>query len=168
MKYYIKDKEVNDFTFTLEPVEIDNTKYKIVQLSNGKIQIIANPVVKKIKSVKDFDDYYFTNSVIKKIIFDNEEVEFKDYHLFLTHIYNYINDGIKIIDGRNKNITNIIIGRHRDNTNFTFIEKLGISFQNLNKEEILAEIYHQCKNNDLNLEMEIEIPDDNFIVKIEI
>ena len=71
MKYYIKDKEVNDFTFTLEPVEIDNTKYKIVQLSNGKIQIIANPVVKKIKSVKDFDDYYFTNSVIKKIIFDN-------------------------------------------------------------------------------------------------
>ena len=82
---------------------------------------------------------------------NGRRVDVKSYRGLLKHIYNFINDGVRIIKHTTENIK---IGEHTDK-GFVYLGNLGISFHNNNSKYTLKEIYHQCEMNNIKIECKI-------------
>ena len=148
METYILFKETND-EIILKPFNC-SFKYNVEKLDDGTI------IYKRIKEVtiknkEDLVSRDFTFSKLIECMINGRRVDVKSYRGLLKHIYNFINDGVRIIKHTTENIK---IGEHTDK-GFVYLENLGISFHNNNSKYTLKEIFHQCEMNNIKIECKI-------------
>lgn len=103
-----------------------------------------------------------TNSKIEKCDIDDIKIEKLKYHYIIRYIYKQIGDGVHVIKN---NSINIKIGEKKDK-GFHYIRELGISFQSIESNKAIKEIFNQCKENNIKLYMKIKTLNEIVIMDI--
>jgi len=81
------------------------------------------------------------------------------YKSILEQIYEYIDDGTKIIKNTKLNIKTI----KKEDDGFYYLDNIGISVQGVDSNKCLFEIINQCKEYKINLSMKIKLFDETTI-----
>jgi hypothetical protein len=145
--------------------ETDNLKNEInvsLKLLQQQIKLSNDKLVEdndNIFPIKDLINYEFGKSIILECLVNDKQITKFKYKSTLCHIYNLINDKIKII--KNTKL-NIIMFTKVDN-GFYYLDNLGISVQRADSNKSLLEIITQCIENKIKLYMEIQLIDNNII-----
>jgi hypothetical protein len=101
----------------------------------------------------------FKDSKIINTKFNFSDISFLSHRNLLEFIYNKINDGVKII----KNSVIPIKTVKTNDSEFVYIDTLGIGYA-ANFESIqLREIFNQCKHNFFTLNITMELKDGSLI-----
>lgn len=142
----------------LQKVIIDNKKYTIINKENGDILLKKNIYI-NITDINDIKNYDFKKSIIYECIIDKKQFNNLKYNSILKHVYNKINDGIKIIKNTLINIKTI----KKNDEGFYYLNNLGISFQGIDSNRCLLEIINHCIENKIKLSMKIKLIDEIII-----
>ena len=126
-----------------------------IKLSNNKPVEDNNNIF----PIKDLINYDFGKSIILECLVNDKQITKFKYKSTLVHIYNLINDKMKII----KNTKLNIIALKKIDNGFYYSDNLGISVQGAESNKCLLEIITQCIENKIKLYMEIKLIDNNII-----
>jgi hypothetical protein len=133
--------------------KLDNSilsNFNLKSLENGNI-LCEKKIRKKIENISEIIKYDFSKSNITYcLINNNDECKLK-YRNILTHIYNIIGNGTKIIRNTVLNIQTT----KRTSKGYYYINKLGISIQGVDSNKSILEIITQCSHNNIKLNMNI-------------
>jgi hypothetical protein len=157
-KYELQDNG----DIVLKKLHIDETLYTVIK-QNDTILLKKKKEI-KIKNIDQISNYDFESSYIQKCIINDEEIPKLKYRPILTHVYEIINNPIKIIDNRKLNIK---VGDYNNKNGFYYLEKLHISIQGVDSNKALLEILNQCSKNNINIKLTIKLKSSD-IVYIEI
>ena len=137
----------------LTPIDIDLTKYDKQLLNNGKIIFkYRAPIEVKIS---ELNNYNIKGSCIYKCIINNRIMNYNKYRSILYKIYSIIGDGSDIIKNTTLNIKTL----NRNDSGFVYKPELGISIQGADSSKTLNEILIQCKENNIQLQLQIKLVD---------
>ena len=126
-----------------------------IKLSNDKPVEDNNNIF----PIKDLINYDFGKSIILECLVNDKQITKFKYKSTLVHIYNLINDKMKII----KNTKLNIIALKKVDNGFYYSDNLGISVQGADSNKCLLEIITQCIENKIKLYMKIKLIDNNII-----
>ena len=151
--------ELENGDILLKESLIDYENYTKILKENGDILLIKKNVVKDLESLKK---YNYKNSKIESLNIDNEEYT-KDlsYSKIINRIYKLIDNGKKIMEHTTININP---GKKTDK-GFCYIEdeNIQISFQRVDSNKSIIEIFTQCFKNKIPLEINIKLENDKTI-----
>jgi hypothetical protein len=142
----------------LKKQNIDQNLYNIIK--QGDNILLKKKRNIKINDIDDLCNYNFGSSEITKCIINDDEVNKLAYKAILEHVYNIINDPIKIIDNRKLNIK---IGDQSGKKGFYYLDNLGISIQGADSNRCLLEILNQCTNNGIDIKLTIKLENGNNV-----
>ena len=129
----------------------DNFTIEILENNTFKIK---NKVI-TINNKEKIKDYDFTFSEIFNCKINNQIIDIRKYKKLITHIYNLINDGSKIIKNSILNTST----KYIQDKGFTYIKNIGISYQNVDAGKAIKEICNQCIINKIKLDLNIKLQD---------
>ena len=150
MEFYMVDTKDN--YILLKKSVIDLTDYNVEKLDNGDIKLTDKYEYNKI-DIEDVSSHKFGFSKINKVFINNKKYNYNKYKLILLEIYNYINDGAKII----KNTTINIKTKKIQDKGFHYYENLGISIQGVDADKCIQEIITQAKINNIKVELYVTL-----------
>lgn len=136
----------------MKTITIDDIEYKICPQPDGKLLLKPTEIFNIIR-LEDINKFDFSNSTILFCEVEKRCLIKNRYKSVLNYIYELIDDGVKII--RNS-ILNIKTTKRND-SGFTYNEKLGISVQGVDSNKCIYEIMKQCICNDIKLDIKIEL-----------
>ena len=153
--------------------KLENTEKEVLLLKNKidnnesllqqQIKLFNNKPLEdnnNIFPIKDLINYDFGKSIILECLVNDKQITKFKYKSTLVHIYNLINDKMKII----KNTKLNIIALKKVDNGFYYLDNLGISIQGAESNKCLLEIITQCIENKIKLYMKIKLIDNNIIV----
>ena len=163
----LKNKIDNNESLLQQQIkETDNLKNEInvsLNLLQQQIKLFNNKPLEdnnNIFPIKDLINYDFGKSIILECLVNDKQITKFKYKSTLVHIYNLINDKMKII----KNTKLNIIALKKVDNGFYYLDNLGISIQGAESNKCLLEIITQCIENKIKLYMKIKLIDNNIIV----
>lgn len=157
MEYY----KLNKYGGILQTTKIGNKDYTRINQENGNILFKKNIVI---TDIDEAENYNFKNSTINGCCVNNEELNKLKYAPILRHIYEQINDGAIIIKKSKIHIFTV----NKKKAGYTYLDKIGIGYNNIDINKCLREIINQCIENELKLEMEIILKENNEIINVRI
>ena len=152
---YVKKEIKEDETIIFDKITFNQNDFEIIEKDN---QIIVKPKTKiiKIVSLNDFDvKTNFKHSEITSCFINDKRPSNNKYMGILKDVYKIINSG-KIITKKTK--LNYEIGEKNDK-GFEYFKDLSISIQHKEAKGTLEEIFNQCIENNIKLEMDIKFDD---------
>ena len=152
--YKIIEKDNGDLI--LKKIIIDVNMYNI-EKNNDEI-ILKKKKNIKINDIEELSEYDFKKSIILKCVINGEEVNKNKYKSILENIYNFIDNGTKIIKNTKLNIKTI----EKQDEGFYYLKNLGISIQGVDSNKCILEIVNQCILNEIDINIEIKLQNNSF------
>lgn len=147
-----------------------NSKKYIVKVKNGRPSFEEKPKITiTITKESGLEKHSFLKSTIIECKINNTVFSKLKYASIIDHIYKIIDDGARIIKCSNletktrKNFKTI----ETTENGWRWLDDIGISVRNMEANLTLSEIFHQCIENNIKLQLTILLEDGVF-VKIEI
>lgn len=153
--YKILNLDNNDIL--LEKITINTNEYEIINKANGDILLKNKGII--INDIKEIKKYEFKKSAIIECKINNIIIDTLKYKPIIEYIYYLINDGVKIIINTKLNIKTI----KKLDEGYSYLEQLGISFQNVDANKSILEILNQCLKNNISINIKIKLIDNNLI-----
>ena len=149
---YVKKEIKENEKIIFDKITFNQNDFEIVEKDN---QIIVKPKSKiiKITSLDDFDvkKTNFRHSKIISCFINDKRPSNNKYFSVLKDIYKIIGDGF-IITKKTKLKCSTLM---KNDKGFEYFEELGISVQHKEASCILEEIFNQCIENNIKLEMDV-------------
>jgi hypothetical protein len=138
-------------------VILDNIEYIIYPQNNG--ELLLKPKTITLSDINNLKEYNFYNSTIIHCKINKKTIDKNKYKSILYYIYTIINCGTKIIKITSLNIkTKKIIDKC-----FYYLKDIGISIQRVNSNQCIYEIFNQCLQNNIILDIKIKLNDNKLI-----
>jgi hypothetical protein len=149
MDFYIERKLENG-DILLEKKTYSQLEYQREDQPNGNILLHRIICVRDRSELKQYE---FKSSVIVSCMINGADFDQLNYSNILQKVYHQIDDGAAIIKKTTINIKTV----EKTDSGFTFLPKLGISFQRNDSTKTLLEIMTQCLENAVKLKMKINL-----------
>lgn len=125
--------------------------YDIINNENGDIIINKKQKI-FICNIDDLKSYNFINSKCEYCKINGEIMTPSiKYNNILKNIFNIIDDGTKIIKNSILNIKTT----NETEKGFKYLENIGISYQGIDSNKCIKEIFNQCTKNNIKIKMKI-------------
>lgn len=139
-------------------IVIDN--YNIVKKQDGTIMLKPKMETIIIKTIEQLKDYNCINSKILSVKINNTKYSIKRFTNVLVKVYKIIDDGVKIIKKSKLNLST----KNLNNDDYRYIEEVGISFQKVSINKCILELFTQCIENSVDIELKIEFLDSKKMI----
>jgi hypothetical protein len=133
--------------------DINETICNSIGITESERHMINNP------NYVDIKQYNFRKSTILSCRVNNIILDNLRYMTICRYLYDIINNSNKIIN----NTTLKIITDKKNQNGWRYIEKYNISFQSVNANKTMLEIYTQCIKNNIKLSIQIRLSNSNII-----
>jgi hypothetical protein len=151
MNSVYKFVELQNGDILLKKTIIDNNIY--IQEKQGNDYILKKKRNVKIIDISDIENYDFKKSSITRCLINNDVIDKNKYKHILEKVYSIINDGAKIIKNTKLHIKTI----KKQDEGFYYLDEIGISIQGVDSNKCLSEILNQCKINEIDIKITIEL-----------
>ena len=141
-------------------MDINYNKYKIIKNDDGSILLKPKIKVIQVDFIDVLNDFNFKKSTIESVYINDEEyTEISNYRKLLIEIYLKINNGVKIIKNSIINLSTLEV----KDKGFSYLEEIGISFQGIDSNKAMKEIFNQSIKNSIKLKVSVKHSNDKII-----
>ena len=158
--YVLKEKK-SDGTIIYEKINIDISKFDIVDNDDNQIIVKPKPLIIKIVKLEDFDknSINFRKSKILSCYINDKRPLNNKYFSILKNVYEIIGKGKIITKNTLFNFETI----EKNDNGFKYLKNIGISIQAKDAVNTFEEILNQCVKTKIKLEIEIKFESGNII-----